>query len=226
MIPVFILNKLHIVAISVILSSCLMMSFSFIALAEEDEEAVLLFSYKRTGPHYINAIYSRGSFYLPLSELFSLLCLHHEFEIPQNIAKGKWYDPEMSWRLDFESYRAEAGREVFLFSSDDVRVGNADLYLKPDMFEKVFKLRFEINMSTLTLKLAYEGKLPVEGREERKRMHMEIAGREDEPDDIPVAYPRKRQLFKAGVADYNIGIVSGNSTKLFNYLLKGGAENE
>ena len=216
------LNKLHIAAISLILASDLLISGAFLYC--QDEETVLLFYCRATGHHYISAIYSGGSFYLPVSELFSLLYLYHETDRSGNSVEGKWYKPEMTWKLDLGSNEAQIGKNRILFSAEDVRLGLNDIYLNPELFEKFFNMRFTVNMSAMNVTLDYEGVLPVEERQQRKRRRLEIAGSEKEHGNFSKAFPRDRKLLKPGVLDYNIGMVSGNGKQSLNYLVKGGAE--
>ena len=102
-----ILNKLPIVTFFLLIS--LIMTGSFCFFQDQDEETKLLFYYSATGRHYVNAIYSNGYFFLPLSELFSLLYLYHEIDRSENIVKGKFYNPEVQWKLDFNSNEAQNG---------------------------------------------------------------------------------------------------------------------
>ncbi|NLO01992.1 MAG: hypothetical protein GX126_06705 [Bacteroidales bacterium] len=200
------------------------MTGSFCFFQDQDEETKLLFYYSATGRHYVNAIYSNGYFFLPLSELFSLLYLYHEIDRSENIVKGKFYNPEVQWKLDFNSNEAQNGKERLLFSADDVRFGKADIYLKPELYEKVFGLKLKVSMNALSVALEYEGDLPVEERQRRENRHLGIVNRGKDDNEFILAYPRERKLIKAGVLDYNIGMLSGRGSRSFNYLFKGGAE--
>ena len=214
------LNKLNIILPALITVTAI----SGTSYLLPDEDAVLFFNYCSTGCNYIRAIYSNDVFYLPLSELFSLLCIYYEVDRSKMVIEGKWYDPDIDWKLDFNSHEAQTGKVSFLFSVDDYRLDMTDIYISSNLFERAFNLRFKINLSTLNLSLEYDGELPVDKQKERKRRYLKIEAGEEKKDNFRLIYPHKRQLFKTGVLDYNVGVVTGSGSSLFNYLFKGGAE--
>lgn len=192
----------------------------------ENEDVVLYFSYPSAGNSYISAVYSKGSFFLPLSELFSLLDLHYEIDTSLNLIKGTWHMPSQRWKIDINSLHAVNGKNKIFFSNEDIRFGRYGLYLSSGVYERIFGLRFMVEMSTLKVTLEYDKLLPVDERQSRKVIHSEIERMRDDKNIYPhnYHYPRQRKLFKTGVLDYNLGMLSENATCLFNYYLKGGGE--
>jgi len=189
-----------------------------------DEEIVLYFYYPSAGKYYINAVYSRGTVFLPVTELFSILCVHCENGGRPGLLKGTWQGRDKKWYIDIDSLKAYTGEKEISFSKEVFRKGSIDIYLSPAIFERLFGLRFTINMSTLRLSLKSDRLLPVDEKELRDRRHFALEKRLSGNRYYPLLYPRERNLLNGGMVDYDIGISRINDSPSFNYNMTGGIE--
>lgn len=188
-----------------------------------DEEVILTFNHPAVGQYYITAIYSNNSMYLPAVELFNLLYIHYEKGESIHSLKGNWPN-DNKWEIDPTMFTAISGKETVQLTTADFRVGEMDLYLSPEMFEKIFGLKFTFNMNTLSLSLESDRKLPIEEKKEHEQLRTEIQKRKDEQKDYKMMYPRNRKIAGAGLMDYNLGLYSDNSGISGLYSISGGME--
>ena len=135
-----------------------------------DEEVVLAFRYPAIGSFYISSILNgqTSQTYLPIIELFNTFQIIYEPDIKNFTVRGSYLSPNNIFEINLNTLQIKLGKEVFVITPDDFRIGAMDFYLTPAIFEKVFGLIFTANIDYLTLSLVTEKKLPIEEKQERE----------------------------------------------------------
>jgi hypothetical protein len=189
-----------------------------------DEEIVLYFHFPAAGQNYINAVYSKGNIFLPVTEIFGLLCIHCERGEKPGLLRGTWLKHDNHWKIDINSLKASLCRREISFSKDDFREGKLEIYLSPVLFRQLFGLKFKIYMSTLRVTLESSHTLPVEDRELRKKRHLALEKYLKKDRYYPLKYKRERKIFGIGMIDYDMGFSASNNSIFVNYNIAGGME--
>jgi hypothetical protein len=189
-----------------------------------DEEVVLSFSHPAVGQYYINALFSDNTVYLPAMEIFNLLYMHYEKGTTGQSLQGTWLNPDNRWIINADTYKASSGKESFPLKSEDFRLGDLDLYLSPALFERIFGLRFIINMSSLSLDLESDNPLPVEEKNKHELLRMQLENKSQSEPDFPLLYKRNRKIAGAGMVDYYVSLNADNNQFSADYTVTGGME--
>jgi hypothetical protein len=195
-----------------------------VSAASDDEEVVLGFSHPAVGQYYINAVYSDNTVYLPVMELFNLLYVHYEKGSSGQALQGTWLTPDNTWQINLNTLQASVGKESYTLTAGDFRFGELDLYISPELFERLFGLKFTVNMSALSVSLQSDKPLPVEEKRRREQMRQQLERKKTEEKDFPLLYPRHRKLAGAGMVDYNLMLGADNESFVGAYTLTGGME--
>ncbi len=90
----------------------LLFALASVAQAQENDngtEVYLTFQYRGVVSNYVTAYYKDDQFYLPVSELFSLLEINHTVDQGNLIISGV-YLGETEYQLDFNNQTAQAYR--------------------------------------------------------------------------------------------------------------------
>jgi cell division protein FtsN len=211
--------------LKVLLFTVFIMLFSISSFsATPDEEIVLTFSHPAVGQFYISAVYSNNSVYLPAMELFNLLYINYEKGSGGKSLQGTWLTNDNKWEINTNTFRASSGNNNFALTADDFRVGELDLYLSPALFEKMFGLKFTINMSALNVSLQSDKTLPVEEKRKHEELRSQLQRQKESEESFPMLYPRKRMIAGGGMVDYNLGLYTDNNGISELYSLTGGME--
>ncbi len=192
--------------------------------ATEDVQQEVLFSfhYPQLGNHLINTIYSENKLYLPLMELFDLFYIHYEFDTIGYILKGGFPEPNNKWVINLTKTQVIIGKQTFDLSSSDFRIGSTDIYLSPELFERLFGLHFNLNLSALQISLETDQQLPVIEKLKREKLHSNITNK-TKTGDFPLRFQQKKQIAGLGFVDYNIGIFGHKASSLSGYFILSGS---
>jgi len=212
----------------ILLGIFLMFSFSLTSNSQGssgDEEFVLNFSHPTIGNFYVSAIYSNNQIYLPLSELFNIFYINVGTGSSSHHLQGQWLTPGSEWSFNVVELSAKVNKKEFAFSVDEFRLGEMDVYLSPALFEKIFGLKFEVNMKVLNLKVTYSGVLPIEDRKKREALRKKLQTREQSEKDYPLLFPRHTKFIGLGFVDYYLeGNFLGGGSFSSIYNLHSGIE--
>ncbi len=192
--------------------------------ATTDEEIVLSFNHPAVGQYYISAIYSEDKVFLPSMELFNLLYVHYEKGSTGQSLKGTWLSEDNTWEVNANTLQASIGKEKFTLTTADFRLGELDLYLSPALFERMFGLRFTVNMNTLSISLQSDKSLPIEEKRKHEQLQQELVQKKADVQDFPLLYPRNRKFIGAGMVDYSLSMYAENNNLSGVYNFKGGME--
>jgi hypothetical protein len=189
-----------------------------------EEEVLLTFQLPAIGQIHINTVYDYETekSYLPVAELFNLLEINCKADAGKFELEGQFPHPENYFCINFREMQVTLGANNYHLIPGEVRVGDADFYLTPNLFEQLFGLRFKVCMSNLEVSLETEHALPVEKRKARELSRQNPGGGRME--DYPLAFDRDRALLDGGILDYSLtGRFSGGVKDLL-YTFTGGVE--
>ena len=209
---------------TLLLAAALLLFRAAAHAANDDEEVVLSFNHPAVGQYYINAVYSGKTVYLPAMELFNLLYVHYEKGSSGQSLQGTWLRPDNAWQINLNSLQASMGKERITLTASDFRLGELDLYLSPDLFERMFGLKFTVNLNALNVSLQTEYTLPIEEKRQHEQMRSQLERKKNEEKDFPLLYPRNRKVAGAGMVDYNLMLNADKEGFSGAYTFTGGME--
>ncbi|SMD45335.1 hypothetical protein SAMN00777080_3984 [Aquiflexum balticum DSM 16537] len=193
---------------------------------EPDGEALLLFSYPALGQEYVNVVFFDEVPFLPLAEVLSLLNIAYDRSENGKGLQGTYPTKNESWLLDPIGGRAVVKGEMGTLSVEQFYLGETDLYIHPEFFNRIFGLKFSVNFHTLTLGLETNGPLPIDERQKRelmrKRLQQSRTASTREP--APLLYDRQRKVFAPGMVDYNLNYTYSDQGQSMSMLVNAGME--
>lgn len=191
---------------------------------KSDIDILLNFRHPAVGRYYISAVLSNESIYLPVTELFALLYVHFEQGVTPYSLKGTYMYAQDEWYMNpYERSAGIADKRISL-SENDFRIGEAELYVLPEVFSQLFGLHFSIDMQALCVNLRSEDLLPVEYRQTRQQIRSDLQRRQSDSINYPLLYERQRKMVDFGMMDYNVGVSGNESLQTVNYTFLAGLE--
>jgi hypothetical protein len=193
------------------------------AVKGQKDDFMFIFRHPVAGSYYVNAMQSKGQYYLPMGELFSLLGIHVEKGESAHSFIGA-FPGNVQYEILPKHRTIVRGRESHRLEQSDFCIGDMDLFLLPDVFEAHFGLQFSINLNTMVISLHSDHPLPAEERQQRERARRGLQKQEPYGLDFPLIYPRNRRALGAGVVDYALAVSGNEQQQRFNYTVAGGIE--
>ncbi|HPS62118.1 MAG TPA: SPOR domain-containing protein [Bacteroidales bacterium] len=190
----------------------------------QEESVTFTFMHPAVRSVYLDVIYDNGNgrVFLPVTGLFSLLEINYSVNVGNRIISGTFSHDNESYAIDLASHRISLGKEKFALGDQDFRMGESDYYLDPVLFEKVFGLKFTVDVDHLQITLKSKFRLPVEERIDRERARKDP--RSTAHDKYPLLYDRKFSFANGAMLDYYIAAGSVNGIQSLNYSFGGGME--
>lgn len=189
------------------------------------QEVFLSFSYRNLFNSVIIAYYEDGQFYLPVSELLSLLKIPHNVSLAPPIITGSYLEPENSFRFNFTEYEASiTGKGLFNFTASEMLIMELDFYITPEAFSRVFDLFFTINFNNLLLQLETPHHLPVAAEYERVLERERQKRYSLRQEYYPIKFERNQSILAGGFLDYSLSTHVDSETNLYAYNLNLGTE--
>ncbi len=143
--------------------------------------------------------------FLPLGELASLLTLAIRTQPEQGTADGYVLSEARSFNLNVALARITLADQAQLFDPALVWLESDDIYVASSLLARWLPLDFEVNLSTLILRVKPRERLPLQDRLERERLSGQIGGRGGYEDP---GYPRHAmpyRLLGAPLIDQTLG---------------------
>ena len=170
----------------------------------------------------VTALYSESSEYLPLGQLFSLLHIHYQFDHKQNVAEGFYITESRRYVINFNTGTARVDTATFILASDDYIRSTFDIYVKPSVLERLFGLRFRVDIRRLTLSLETKEELPIVAERNREQQQDMLESQKAAAKEHPLLYPRQNNFFDGGFFDYSLTASSTKNFQSYGYNLQGG----
>ncbi|MCF7803335.1 MAG: SPOR domain-containing protein [Candidatus Marinimicrobia bacterium] len=192
----------------------------------EGEEVYLAFRYKGAVNTVITAIAKDEQFYLPVTEIFSLLEINYQLNIQQMSVSGYYIEPDLKYTIGFRQNYAQIGDQRIQLSADDILLRETDFYMLPSIFQEVFGLKFSVDFYHLELNLESERTVPVVAQQQRSRRRSQASGGTGGilQEDYPLLYDRNPQLLDGGFLDYSAFARFSQNGNLINYTMRLGGE--
>lgn len=146
--------------------------------------------------------------YISVTELFDIFSLKNEFDSEAGSVSGFIINPNQSYLIDTKNNILTYRSENYNFSASDYILTPTDLYIRSDLFGKIFGLYTNFNFRELNISFKSELQLPVFTRLRQNRLRGGISRQTVfEPDTV---LPRKNSLLKGGMLDW--GVISTQQT--------------
>jgi hypothetical protein len=189
------------------------------------EEVFLLFRYQQGNVNEIVvAQYLNGTVYLPFRDLFRLLQIKYAVDSGMTRITGFYLTQERQYELDTKKLLARIDNKVLAIREGEISKTDLEIYAQPSLFEKIFGLRFTVDLRHLQLSLETDEVLPVVAEQDREQRKQMLNSLKQGQKDYPLLYGRSRSMFRAGVLDYSLTGMRENGATSSGYNFQGGAE--
>ena len=189
------------------------------------QEIFLSFTYRNFFEKVITAYYEDGTYYLPVSEIFSSLKISHKVDNGSLSIQGFYLDPDNNFRFDFSNYEiALENKGTFRYDASKMLVKELDFYVSLDVLSEVFDLNFTVDLNNLLLQLETPNTLPIVEEYERQRRRERQEKASIEQNFHPLIYERDRTLFGGGFFDYSLTSIINENQNSYSYNFDLGAE--
>lgn len=196
-----------------------------LAQKKPDGEVLLTFTYPAVGQVYLNAVFFDDVPFLPLGEVLSLLYIPAERTENGKGLKGNFPTKNDSWIIDPLTGIVEIKGKTETLEADKFYIGEMDLYLHPEYFERIFGLNFTANIYALSISLTTDETLPLEERQKRETLRKRLQQSRSGPSpDAPLLYDRERKFIAPGMLDYNLNFTQNEKGRNVGLLLNAGME--
>ena len=189
------------------------------------EEVFLLFRYQQGNVNEIVvAQYLNGIVYLPLNDLFRLLQINYAVDSGMTRITGFYITQQRQYELDTKKFLAHIDNKILVMGEREILKTDLEIYVLPSVFEKIFGLRFTVDLRHLQLSLETDEVLPVVAEQDREQRKQMLNALKQGQKDYPLLYGRSRSMFRAGVLDYSLTGIRENASTSSMYNFEGGAE--
>ncbi|MBD3331463.1 hypothetical protein GF356_01330 [candidate division GN15 bacterium] len=131
------------------------------------EEIPVSFEVRRLLKQDIFVQWDGDTVYVPLLRVFDLLDLKVEADFTDSLFRGFVIDRDNSYRLDLGQGEARTWLTTMPITPADYYLGNSDVFLRVDLFDKLFDLPMEFIFSALMINLPLNTELPAYQRMQR-----------------------------------------------------------
>lgn len=211
---------------SVFLAILLWLLLPGFSLGQESEEVLLTLTYPGFGTVYVNSLYDESSneSFLPVMELFSLFEIYWEKSTEGFTINGNLLNPSTPYSINLQTNNITIGQKNFPLLPDDFRIGVADYFLSPGVFERVFGISFTVNISHLVLSIRSAPRFPIDERLARERARNRRDSQQLIREQFPLSFDRERTILGGAMIDYSVAKgISANAQSL-GYIFTGGIE--
>ncbi|MTI89172.1 MAG: hypothetical protein FH748_14545 [Balneolaceae bacterium] len=192
---------------------------------EEPYEVFLSFNYKNLFNNVVIAYYDEGDYYLPVSQIFSLLKIKHAVSSSPPAVSGSFLDANNTFYLDFETLTISLKEKgEFSIEQVDLILGETDYYLESSIFNEVFGLNFTVDFNNLVLHLESENELPVYSQYLRKERRQKTNRYSITREYYDLKFYRERKIVAGGFLDYSLTTHISEDDLLYAYSTNIGGE--
>lgn len=192
--------------------------------AAQQDEIFLSFSYQNLFDRIIIAQQEGDQYYLPVSELFSALNIPHEVSVTPPTITGSYLAADNTFQIHFQENTVSLdSKGEFTFEGTEMRIGETDFYMTPEIFNEVFELEFNIDFNNLVLTLDTPHELPIVAeyrRSQERNQERQFSLREN---PYELRFDRNRKMVYGGFLDYSLtaNVTSDNNSYSLNTTLGG-----
>lgn len=161
--------------------------------------------------------YDGQTIYLPLVELFRLLEFNVTSDLSRRSFSGYTYSKDNRFEIDLAAGQVTVGKQKFPLTAGEYLLGTQDLFLRVDLFQKIFAVPMEFDFSRMRVLVPLNKEFPAYQKLQRKQAHEKLKASEAALRDVE-KLPFRRAYAKGGVADWMISLnpVGSGKTQYFN----------
>ena len=186
------------------------------------EEIIVSFEVPRLLKEDIFVQYDGNTVYVPLVSVLTLLDIHVKPQINKGLFTGELFGETGQFEINVNRKTATCFGQEHYFDSTAYVMTETDLYLRVDLYKKIFDLPITFSFSNLSLHMPLNTDLPAYQRLKRKMAHENLRRQVTSLKNVE-KIPYRREYLKGAVADWMITTspVGGNKVHYFS-LTAGG----
>ncbi len=169
------------------------------------EEIVVKFEVPKLSKTDILAQYDGRTLYLPLVEIFGFLDIIVETDFDEGKFSGKFVTQDNDFEVNLKNGEAKCYGKTVALVNGSYYASATDLFLRIDLYERIFKLKPHFNFSQLSVFLSLNKDFPAYRKLLRRAAHDKLKSRDVAARDIQ-RIPYQRDHLKAGVADWMLSV--------------------
>jgi len=183
------------------------------------EEIIVKIEIPRLLQKDIFAHYDGEKIYVPLIEFFSLIEVQVESDFVNRTFTGHYLTEDNEFKINLNKYEAECFDRKLVIDSTWYVMTDNDLFLRLDLYEKLFDIKMFFNFSDLSIYIPLKDDFPIYRKLQRKLAHKKL--REQEQADISAqSIPRRKEYLDGGILDWTLAATPvGGSGQYFNLAL-------
>lgn len=188
------------------------------------EEIPMEINIEKVGMINVSVYANDNVVYVPLSDLLKTVKVNIALVKSNSVATGFFIDNYNTFFIDVNELRAEIkGREIPIQRSD-FYVGEADLYMKSDLFKKIFEIDMNVDLKRMSIYMSSKAPLPITLEQQRQSLR-EINTLKESDVKVDFLIPRQRKLLGMGFLDWQLSYAYTNpNNDYYNYNVALGNE--
>jgi hypothetical protein len=170
------------------------------------DDDLLLFEVTSDGAELsdgISGYSSRAGLFLPFGELSRLLDLAIQVDPVTGRAEGWFLSEDRTFAMDLRAHRVTVAGKAFDISDNDAALFHEELYVRSNLFEKLFPITFKVNKSDLTIEIVAKEHFPFQDRLERERRRQSLKNGRTAVETV-LKVPTSYELFTPPSADLSV----------------------
>ena len=186
------------------------------------EEIMVFLRVEKIGGFDITGIfsYTTNQFYLPATELFTLLHINQETHPGYDSITGFFIDEAKHYTIDYPNRRIKIGNSVYNFQPEDMLKTETGLYLQTALYGRAFGLYCTFSFRSLSVELKTDIELPAirELRLQQMRQNVERLRGEIKVD---TTIDRQYHFFRFGMLDWSVNSTQSTGETTDTRILAG-----
>nr|MBN2276117.1 hypothetical protein [candidate division Zixibacteria bacterium] len=173
--------------------------------AAEFEEIIVKFEVPKLINKDIVAQFDGANIYIPVIEIFGLLEINLDANFEKGRIEGEFLRSDNKLEINISDRKIRCFGKMTDLENSDFYLGDREIFLKIDLFQKIFNLMMYFNFSELKVYLPLDREFPAYLRMKRRAAHDKLKEERLLSRDI-YEIPYKRETLKGGVADWSLTV--------------------
>lgn len=185
------------------------------AQSNEEIEVYLDFRHRGVINQVIISYYKDDTFFLPVSELFTLFGIDHT--IKGLVIEGKFGLEQVPYRIDFVRNVINYDGKEYSITVEDYILKELDSYLECNLFYEIFGLDFTIDFNNLALNLETLKELPTIAAAIRNRKRRIVEDNRFSDVRYDLRFDRQKPFLDGGFIDYNLSSLFSPNQQVYTF---------
>ncbi len=165
------------------------------------EEIVVSFEVPKLVRKDVFVEYDGTTVYVPLTDVFTMLDINIEADLTNKVFSGFMFSTDNEYRFDMKNFEIKIFGKDYPYLASEFYLGDHDVFLRVDLFKKLFGLDVEFDFSMLRLYLPLNRDFPAYQKLQRKIARMKLQQQTQAVKDV-VHLSNHRELFAGASADW------------------------